>query len=56
MVAGLLPHEQLQAHDAEDKEDPTQQQHDIKKKRDGCNQGADQQPDSWVSADGAKGP
>lgn len=52
----LPAHEELHAYDAKDKEDPRQQQHHIQKQRNGGNQGADQQPDTWMGAEGAKGP
>ncbi len=52
----LPAHEELHAYDTKDEEDPCQQQHHIQKQRNGGNQGADQQPDSRMGADGAKGP
>ena len=49
-------HEELHADDAKDEEDPRQQQHHVQKQRNGRDQGADQQADSRMGAEGAKGP
>ena len=52
----LPAHEELHADDTKDEEDPCQQQHHVQKKRNGRNEGADQQPDARVGADGTQGP
>ncbi len=55
-LSRLPAHEELHAYDAKDEEDPRQQQHHVQKQRNGRDQGADQQPDSRMGAEGAKGP